>query len=383
MHASIITYSEETRKMVIETSNSNDHELSTNSDGLLSFPFNFSLSKQKNCKKNEIVKKDIKQDFDVKRTIHFPRFGSLLKELLFILDKRIIILLDEWSAVPLKIQPFFAEFLRRTLFPIPNVVFKIAVVPQRKNFCDEIGTQMIGLEMGHDMKMGIDLDELYSVDADPEKIIAFCYRIMCKHISVSIKETIPPNDYIQNMFENQNAAFLLVRAAEGNPRDFIILTSLCLQDLNFFEGENYVIKPSNIIKAGRDLYTNSKFYNCPKPTREFLRKLINFVVYKGQNRGFLIDNIALESPHLKRLIDVRILHILESDYTGANITSEACSLLILNYGAYCDVFNYGKTVNFFHDGDFLEKKFFLNAIIVDIAINCYHIKASDIFIAAM
>jgi hypothetical protein len=53
--------------------------------------------------------------------------------------KRIWILLDEWSSVPLELQPYLADLLRRCLFNIPKIIVKIAALEYRSNFKLSIG----------------------------------------------------------------------------------------------------------------------------------------------------------------------------------------------------------------------------------------------------
>lgn len=361
LRASIINCVDCVDKIVVETSSSNNSDSNAESTFSFSIPFSLGLGKQHSQKKSGTSKQEVKQDIQIKQTLCFPKFGSILNEILFLLHKKVVILLDEWSSIPLKIQPFFAEFLRRTFFPISNVNFKIAVVPQRKLFREEIDNQLIGFEVGSDIMIALDLDRLYSVDADPQNIVVFCFSVICKHLSVLLQKEIDPSTYIGNMFKHQNDAFLLVRASEGNPRDFIILTFLCLQGLNFNHidvGEDYFISPSKIISESTTFFQSSKYLHCTIESQKLLRKLIEFVVYRNKNRAFLIDSNNLNSPHLKALIDARVLHILEEDYSGFNIASEPCAILVLNYGSYCNIFSYGKTVRFFYSGDFLEKRIF-------------------------
>ena len=47
---------------------------------------------------------------------------------------RLLILLDEWTAVPAELQPLLAESLKCSLFPYPNITVKIAAVEYRCHF---------------------------------------------------------------------------------------------------------------------------------------------------------------------------------------------------------------------------------------------------------
>src|ERR1035437_4803223 len=43
----------------------------------------------------------------------FPALTSLLSQILQLTNSRLILLIDEWSSLPLDIQPYLAEFVKR------------------------------------------------------------------------------------------------------------------------------------------------------------------------------------------------------------------------------------------------------------------------------
>ena len=73
--------------------------------------------------------------------------------------RRIWLLLDEWSSIPLEVQPLLGEFLVRCVFPIQKVSVKIGAIEQQTNFRTEQGDSIIGIELGADIAANIDLDE--------------------------------------------------------------------------------------------------------------------------------------------------------------------------------------------------------------------------------
>jgi hypothetical protein len=47
------------------------------------------------------------------------------------------VLIDEWSSLPLAIQPYLAEFLKRGLLPLTIVTLKIGALEYRCRFSDQ------------------------------------------------------------------------------------------------------------------------------------------------------------------------------------------------------------------------------------------------------
>jgi hypothetical protein len=74
-------------------------------------------------------------------------FGSIqgaLKGYLSILGvKRLWLLIDEWSEIPIELQPYLADMLRRTCLPITNIVVKIASIDHRSQFTFDVNTENI------------------------------------------------------------------------------------------------------------------------------------------------------------------------------------------------------------------------------------------------
>jgi hypothetical protein len=66
--------------------------------------------------------------------VHFGRVGNTLQRLIEALPhKRIWLILDEWSIVPVDLQPFLADLIRRSIFPVRGYTVKIGAVEQRTN----------------------------------------------------------------------------------------------------------------------------------------------------------------------------------------------------------------------------------------------------------
>lgn len=353
-----ITINEVVQSASVVDQEGNNSTESSSLFGELSLFKSFDLRKNKERKKGKNLFQEKKQEIKYNRSFEFPKFGIVLDELLNMTNTRIFLLLDEWSSIPWDIQPYLAEFLRKTLFPVSRVKFKIAVVPQRTQLRSTINGQKMGLEVGADIQMAIDLDRVYSIDNSPRELFNFCFRFICKHLSALLATKIEASEFIQNMLADERCAFLLVRSSEGNPRDFINMTFSCVQNTL---GADYVrIDESKIIPNSKTLFEGSKLRDCDEHSRQLLDQLINFVVYQKRYRGFLIDRDKINQSHaLKGLIDARVIHILKENYIGYDkAMSRNCSLLILNFGAYSDILWAGKPINLFWGSDILEKSIF-------------------------
>jgi hypothetical protein len=65
---------------------------------------------------------------------------------------RIWLLIDEWSELPVELQPYLADLLRRTVLPISGVTLKLAAIEHRSNFVILKGKgDYVGLELSADV----------------------------------------------------------------------------------------------------------------------------------------------------------------------------------------------------------------------------------------
>ncbi|WP_426473113.1 hypothetical protein [Chryseobacterium balustinum] len=98
--------------------------------------------------------------------LSFNEISKTLDELSYQLNgTKIIFLLDEWSEIPIDLQPYLAELIKR-VFISSNYTFKIAAIPYRSRFRETIFNDVkIGLEEGGDI-FPISLDNRYIYEID-------------------------------------------------------------------------------------------------------------------------------------------------------------------------------------------------------------------------
>jgi hypothetical protein len=106
---------------------------------------------------------------------------------------RVWILVDEWSDLPLDLQPLLADLIRRSVFPVARVTVKIGAIEQRSEFSKQAGAGgYIGIEVGADAAADIDLDDFMVFGNDAEKAKDFFRELIYKHVRSLIEASDDP-----------------------------------------------------------------------------------------------------------------------------------------------------------------------------------------------
>ena len=122
--------------------------------------------------------------------INFQYLARMTTELVsYIAPRRVWLLVDEWSTVPLDLQPYLADLIRRSFFSVPNVSVKIAAIEQRSAFRAERADQgYIGIELGADATVALNLDEYLVYDVNPTRASQFFRNLIENHVGAISKE---------------------------------------------------------------------------------------------------------------------------------------------------------------------------------------------------
>jgi len=138
------------------------------------------------------------------------------------------IMLDEWSAVPLELQPLLADLLRRAFFAAPNVVVKIGAIQRRSRFYAGGGNgDYIGIELGADTSASLDLDDFLLFENNKRNVAAFFGQVLYKHLYALMESRgfefaiKVEDDFIKEAFRSRQAFDELIYASAGVPRDAI------------------------------------------------------------------------------------------------------------------------------------------------------------------
>ena len=94
------------------------------------------------------------------------------------------LLIDEWSALPLELQPVLADLLRRTVFATTGIVVKISAIHARSRFAETWTTgSTVGLELGADTAATLDLDDFLLFRNDIASTLDFYSSLLHHHLS--------------------------------------------------------------------------------------------------------------------------------------------------------------------------------------------------------
>lgn len=279
----------------------------------------------------------------VRHRISFGGVTSLMRKFLEGFDsKRFWILLDEWSNIPLDLQPFLAEMLRKLFFGIPQVTIRIGAIPHRSNWriAGEQG-QYLGVEIGAELFSLLDLDEFVVFPArtgaeQARRSRLFFQNLIFRHLNYALSMTgvtpLPDTSTMMPLLFTQVTALNeLVRAAEGVPRDAIsILGRAALRS------GGRKISVDDIRQAAAHLYTTSKAtqLNGVPQARELLERITADVIGVRKARAFLLDRDQSSHPLIQKLVDDRLLHLIKQGYSSKDEPGKRYDVLQIDYGCY-------------------------------------------------
>ncbi|WP_183096848.1 ORC-CDC6 family AAA ATPase [Brenneria goodwinii] len=271
--------------------------------------------------------------------IHFGTITNLLNNIVSKLPKKELwILIDEWSEIPLDLQPYLAELLRRILYPIPGITVKIAAIAHRCNFMEcniETGVS-IGIELGSDASSVINLDEYMVFDNDRDAAKDFFRTLLHRHACAIDKNSVCDQEatlFINDVFTQISAFDEYVRAAEGVPRDAINIISLAAQT-----ALSNKISILHIRKSAQKWFQVNKHaaLNSRPEAVSLLDRIINEVIGHRKSRGFLISN-EKNYQLIDYLYDMRVIHVLKQGVSAQNSIGKKYTLYTLDYGCYVEL----------------------------------------------
>lgn len=246
--------------------------------------------------------------------VHFGSLNKAAKKLIDLLPgQRLWVVLDEWSEVPLDLQPYLADLLRRTLFPIPGVAVKIAAIAQRCNFrMNTEDSGYIGLEIGADAAASINLDEYLVFDNEPQRARKFFEELLYRHMRSGADgdfDGLYPTaaKLSSELFTQVSALDEYVRSAEGVPRDAINILSLAAQ-----RADEVKIAVPDVRAAAKNWYTRGKqsVLSSKPEAVALLNWIVDEVIQHRQAKAFLVPS-ELRDELVDFLYDARVLHILK------------------------------------------------------------------------
>jgi hypothetical protein len=273
-------------------------------------------------------------------SINFSDVARTLRDLAATLTtKRIWLLLDEWSSVPVDLQPYLAEFLVRCIIPLQRFTLKIAAIEQQTNFRTVVDANTIGLELGADVGAHVDLDDFMVYEGNEDQAREFFRGLFYKHLTSGVDVTAvsglnDPFDFVRLGFTDSRAFDELVRAAEGVPRDALYIAARAAMRA----GGNPISVPL-VRDAARNWYQTDKsraLEGIPEAQR-LLQWIVDRVIREKRARAFLVNEDHARDALLLALFDARVLHVVRRGYSAQDQPGERYDVWLIDYGAYVDL----------------------------------------------
>lgn len=263
-------------------------------------------------------------------TLHFAQVARALQELLSLFAaQRVWVLIDEWTVIPLDVQPLLADLLKRCVLPVPNVTMKIAAIRQRAGFhlSDDSGSsEGVGFELGADIAADLSLDDYLAVRDDEERAMRFLADLLRAHVEARLPlgRLLPwstSETFVSAAFESRSALHTLCEAAEGNPRDAINVASRAAEQAGAAK-----ISVEDVRTGATRYLLEEKGLPLEQDgrLRSFYHWLVLDVYHARRGRRFLATRESPRLALLTRLNDLRLLHVTRRGVVLPDFASTIC-----------------------------------------------------------
>lgn len=280
--------------------------------------------------------------------VHRVNFGSVGTALRKVVENlpngRLWLLIDEWSEVPLDLQPLLADLLRRAVLPTKGITVKIAAIEQRSRFLvTDMALGHIGLEIGADISSAVNLDDFMVFENDENRAVCFFRALVLAHVKSALEaEGIPApkneSELLSDGFSQSSAFDEVVRACEGVPRDALHILSHAAQRAN-----DQTISVGDVRSAAQQWYQASKdsAVGAHANAKRLLLWIVDRVIKERQAKAFLLES-GIKDSLVDFLYDERVLHVLRKGMSAKDSPGKRFNVYGIDYGCYVDLIN---TVN--------------------------------------
>lgn len=301
-------------------------------------------------KQTKRVTRTRKQSGSEVLTVKFGPLGRALSSLVRGLGgSHLWLLLDEWSNVPRELQPFLADLLKRTFFPIEGVSVKIGALERQSYFRlnSGRGNDYLGIDLGADTAASLDLDDFLVFRSDRSHAARFFSQLLYQHVAVLMSEmghelSIETADRFRETIFMGQAFDELVRASEGVPRDALNIVGLAAAIAT-----DKAITSTNIDVGARDYFLRDKEGKISRKADKVLNDLVEVCVTKGRREVALKRYGESDSRVIQELYDNRLLHRIRQGVILDNDYSTKFDLYLVDFGCFVDLLSRGEvqTVN--------------------------------------
>jgi hypothetical protein len=316
-------------------------------------------------KSNLTTEKNVAEVVTYSDKVVFPAISGLLKTICKDSGVILYVLLDEWSSLPIDIQPYLAEFLKRGFLPANTITVKIASLEYRSNFSMKSPTfGILGLEVGADIATGMDLDDHYVFDRNKDVVAKAFANILFNHIKSELPEdylaakygVTDSDKFVTTFFTNSTTSFQeLARAAEGVARDLInIFTNAFFTSQRKGHGK---IEKKTITEAARQWFEQDKARELPTELTEALQRVMAEVIGKKKARSFMVPRELERDELLQKLFDARVVHLVMRGYADKDNPGLRYNIYTLDYGTYVSLLGTSKSPDGFEESEVTDPDF--------------------------
>jgi hypothetical protein len=306
-------------------------------------PASLGLSRKSAAQEEKSLEEAVQYKVQTHDTVVFPAVQHALRGILAREQLTLYILFDEWSSIPMDVQPFLAEFVRRAFLPDPHLVIKIGAVEYRTSFLIRNGIQPTGMEVGSDIMANATTDDYFLYEVHPERVVDGFLDLLFKHIASQpifsyIRETYTLGSayqLLQLLFDSPAAFEEMVRSAEGNPRDFINIVSRTITKARL--RQCVAIDVDLVRDTAWEWYVRDKAPNLDSTMRQAFGELIGRVCIDQRTRYFLVAHPLSSHLLLRQLLDARVLHLLAQEVLDVENPTTANDLYSVDYTVYASV----------------------------------------------
>lgn len=336
-------------RVATEASNAEEHNLSRSASARAS-PQQISAGMEASNAVRSESASSTRTEFsvDTEDKIVFPDLHRTLAKVLELAETHIVILVDEWSSLPLDVQPYLAEFLKRGALPINAATVKISALEHRCRFFESIQRELIGFELGADIATAPDLDDYFVYDRNPEHITDVYADILFLHISSELDEGYLAKQHsiasghqlATRLFTERKVCAELARACEGVIRDLINIFTKAFFDAHRRNRET--IDKQAVLDSARQWFEQDKAQYLDPELQDVLRKVVDDVIGQRRARSFLLHRDLAKHPVVQRLFDARVIHHMQRGYADKDNPGVRYNIYTIDYGAYVDLIGTSK-----------------------------------------
>ena len=278
--------------------------------------------------------------------MQFGMLGRALSSLLQAMaGKRLWLLLDEWSSIPRELQPYLADLLRRSFFPVTGICVKIGALERQSHFIEITGqgSEYVGIDLGADTAASLDLDDFLVFRADRSHALTFFSQLLYQHLVVLMSE-LGYEFIVKTAAEFREICFVsqafdeLVRASEGVPRDALNVAGQAAAI-----AIDKPITVRNVQVAARDYFLRDKEGKISDKAQRLLNKIVSNCVERETRV------LVLRRPHesdnylVQTLYDNRLIHRIEQGVMMGNDYSIKYDLYLVDFGCFVNMLSRGET----------------------------------------